>query len=270
MTLLDPDQIRAPLTARPRKQLERLDVFDEIESTNSYLLSEAAPAAGRFRVALAEHQTAGRGRMNKRWVSPAASGVCMSMAYTFGLARADLSAVTLAVGVGVAQVIESAGLRGVQLKWPNDLVVKGSKLGGILTEVRHGAGTTVVVGIGINVDLGAGGTSMERLPTVGAITDLVSHGVVPPSRSHLSSRLIERLFDTLTDFEASGFVPFAEEYARLDWLHGRNVVVDGPSASLSGVADGVDLDGSLILSRNGDRQRIVSGSVRIAAEGAQT
>ena len=128
MTLLDPDQIRAPMKDRPRKRLERIDVFDEIESTNSYLLSEPAPAVGRFRVALAEHQTAGRGRMDKRWHSPAASGVCLSMAYTFGLARADLSAVTLAIGVGVARVIASAGLSGVQLKWPNDLVARDGKL----------------------------------------------------------------------------------------------------------------------------------------------
>ena len=268
MTLLDPDQIRAPMKARPLDRLERLEVFDEIESTNSYLLSEPAPAPGRFRVALAEHQTAGRGRMDKQWHSPASSGVCMSMAYTFALARADLSAVTLAVGVGVVKVLESAGLSAVMLKWPNDLIVRDGKLGGILTEVRQrgNQGTTIVVGVGINVDLDA--DAVPQRPNIGAVRDLAGSGVDVPSRSYLSSRLIEQIFDVLTEFEDRGFAPFAADYARLDWLRGRRIQVDDSSVTTYGVADGVDLDGSLILANGDQRQRVVSGSVRLNYEGA--
>ena len=75
--------------------------------------------------------------------------------------------------------------------------------------------------------------------------------------------MIEQVFDTLSEFERAGFAPFYDDFVRLDWLRGRRVQIAEASATVSGVADGVDLDGSLIVASNGQRRRIVSGSVRL-------
>ena len=120
-----------------------LEVFGEIDSTNSYLLNVPPPPAGRFRVAIAEHQTGGRGRMDRRWVSPAATGLCLSIAYTFTDTPSDLSCATLAVGIAIAEALEEIGILGIGLKWPNDLVFRGGKLGGILTELRSNRGSEI-------------------------------------------------------------------------------------------------------------------------------
>ena len=174
--MLDADQVRGPLSEALDGRLEALDVFDEIESTNSYLLAEPAPAAGCIRVALADHQTAGRGRRGRRWVSPPAACICLSLSYTFTTPPRDFPAATIAVGIGVARSLESLGLRGVGLKWPNDVVIRDGKLGGILTEVHtSGPGLlTVVVGVGINVDLRDAKEVAGMVTRIGDISDLAS------------------------------------------------------------------------------------------------
>jgi len=270
MSLLDADKIRQPISGRSRERLDDLEVFAEIESTNTYLMSQPPPAPGRFRVALAEHQTAGRGRREKRWHSPPSSGLCLSMAYTFAHAPADLSAVTLVAGVGVARALQEAGVADIRLKWPNDLVLRDGKLGGILTEVRQrqSSGATVVIGIGINIDLGDSRGAELTSPGVGRVSDLASFGIEIASRSALSASLVQHLFDALSAFEAGGFPPFAADYERLDWLRGREVTVAGGNDTVTGIAAGVEADGSLLVETDGGRQRVISGSIRLLSEGA--
>lgn len=267
MTLLDVEQIRAPIARASRERLDLLEVFAEIDSTNSHLMAQPAPRPGRFRVALAEHQTAGRGRRDRRWHSPKSSGLCMSMAYTFGKPRLDLAAVTLAAGVGVLRALESVGAVGIGLKWPNDLVVREGKLGGILTEVRRRQGSepTIVVGIGINVDLRRTNRRGDISSSLGGVSDLATCGVSSPSRSALSATLIEDLFNTLMDFEAGGFAAFVADFERCDWLKGQEIVVDLPDGPVAGRADGVDADGALLVQTDAGRRRILSGSVRLQA-----
>lgn len=267
MTLLDVEQIRAPIAHESRERLDLLEVFAEIDSTNSHLMAQPAPLPGRFRVALAEHQTAGRGRREKQWHSPASGGLCMSMAYTFAQPRLDLAAVTLAAGVGIAEALESIGASGIGLKWPNDLVMRDGKLGGILTEVRRrpGGQLTIVVGLGINVDLRDALRREKISSSIGRVSDLASCGVRVSSRSALSATLIEKLFDTLVDFEAGGFATFTERYDRYDWLKGQSVIVELPDGRVDGISAGIDADGALIVRAGRERKRILSGSVRLAA-----
>jgi len=269
MTLLDAEQIRAPIPHESRERLDLLEVFTEIDSTNSHLMNQPAPLPGRFRVALAEHQTAGRGRRDKRWHSAGSGGLCLSMAYTFAGPRLDLSAVTLAAGVGVADALESLGTAGIGLKWPNDLVMRNGKLGGILTEARRRSGgqATIVVGVGINVDMSRSNQAGNISSSIGQVSDLASCGVSIPSRSALSAALIEKLFVTLVDFEASGFAAFADAYDRYDWLKGQTISVDMSDGRVDGLSEGVDIDGALIIRTDSGRQRILSGSVRLPAQG---
>ena len=162
MSRPDAGEIRRFLGEAALARLEELEVFARIDSTNTYLLAQAAPAPGRFRVAMADEQTAGRGRQSRRWISPPGAGLYLSLAYTFVHVPRQLPALTLALGVGVIAALESYGDAAYQLKWPNDIIARDAKLGGILTEARStaGDGVTVVAGVGLNVDLPA---DMEAL-----------------------------------------------------------------------------------------------------------
>ncbi|MGB5255872.1 MAG: hypothetical protein WBN44_01345, partial [Woeseiaceae bacterium] len=112
---LDVDAIRRHLDGA-EALVESLEVFSEIESTNSYLMQQPAPSAGRVGVAATDNQTAGRGRYGRRWRSPPGSGLCLSLAYTFSSRPENLPAMTLAVGLGVVNALQEHGVAGVQLK----------------------------------------------------------------------------------------------------------------------------------------------------------
>lgn len=265
MNMLDADSIRQPISGAPGARLEILEVFSEIESTNSYLLDQPAPPPGRFRVAVADYQTAGRGRMDRTWQSPPSSGLCLSMAYTFRQVPSKLPGLTLALGIGAIEALRGLGITGIGLKWPNDIIAHDGKLGGILTEVRNGASesVTVIAGIGLNVELPAAMQTPDECTVTNKIVDLTNCTAEPPSREKLSVAMIECLFDCMVRFEADGFPPFQEAWQKCDWLFGKQIIVEEPGGRCTGAADGVDDDGALIVRAGDDRRRIISGSVRL-------
>jgi BirA family biotin operon repressor/biotin-[acetyl-CoA-carboxylase] ligase len=266
MSLLTVDSIRAPISGESRSHLDILEVFSEIGSTNSYLLDQPCPAPGRYRVALAEHQTAGRGRMDHGWYSPPSSGLCMSMAFTFRRTPENLPSLSLAIGTGIAQTLERLGIRGIGLKWPNDIVARDGKLGGVLSEVlpANANSVTVVVGIGLNIDLENTDIESRITSRLGRVVDLVSCCDELPARAVISAALIECLYDTMVRFEVDGFSPFIEAWQKYDWLRGQRVTVETGNGLAAGVAEGIDTDGALLLIAKGDRRRITSGSVTLS------
>ena len=261
--MLDAETIRAPIAEVPGAFLESLEVFSEIESTNSYLLDQPAPPPGRFRVALADFQTAGRGRGDRTWQSPPSSGLCLSMAYTFGQVSANLPALTLALGVGVVEALQRFGIDGISMKWPNDIIADDGKLGGILTEARHGVskGVTVVAGVGLNVELPDDMQALDDPPLTNRIVDLRQCTDKPPSREALSVAVIESLFDCMVRFESDGFAAFRDDWQKHDWLFGKQIAVTRLDEHVSGVADGVDDDGALIIRSDEGRHRVIDGTV---------
>jgi BirA family biotin operon repressor/biotin-[acetyl-CoA-carboxylase] ligase len=261
MDLLDDDKIRAAISDPHSALLDSMEVFSEIESTSNYLLEQLCPSPGRFRVALAEHQTAGRGQFERTWHSTPLSGICLSVSYTFTTRPRNFSSLTLAIGASVAGVLEDLGVHGIGLKWPNDIVVTEGKVGGILTEVQptNTAGVTVVVGIGLNVDL----ENADNMPAFDHAADIASCCDQLPSRSAISANLITGLLNAITTFEAKGFTPFFDTWQRFDWLRGQHISVELPDELVPGVAQGINVDGTLILETEAGKRRIVSGSVRL-------
>lgn len=265
MSKLEASAIQQALTSLAAAKLDQLEVFDDIPSTNSYLLSKPAPSPGRFRVAVADHQTAGRGRHDRKWITVPGSGLCLSFAYTFDRMPDQLPALTLAIGVGVVAALQQLNIGNISLKWPNDIVALDGKLGGILTEVRSGGGdgVTVVTGIGLNVhipedmDVGAESEWAHRA------TDLHSISPELPARELLAGTMVEHLFATFEKFDALGFAGFAAAWRQQDWLRGREIDVDMPNEQASGIAAGVDVDGALIVDTQSGPVRVVSGSISI-------
>ena len=127
---------------------------------------------------LAECQSAGRGRRGRTWVAAPGGAICLSLNWTFPAVPEDLGALGLVIGVCVLRSLQGLGVQGLQLKWPNDLLVQGKKLGGVLIELRaETAGPAfVVIGIGLNVALGD--DALKQIAASGiAATDLRSAGL---------------------------------------------------------------------------------------------
>lgn len=264
MTSLEADAIRGALGDFAARRLEELEVFEEIESTNSYLLRQPAPSPGGFRVALTDNQTAGRGRHGRAWQSPPGTGLCLSLGYTFAAQPANLPALTLAIGLGASEALANLGVGGVQLKWPNDLMLNDGKLGGILTETRSlaGAAISVVSGIGLNVDLGTTPDLDLGSDTAQPVADLAGQSDTLPPRHELAARLIDSVCLAFVEYETSGFASLAARWSELDWLRGRKLEVDTSLCRIAGTGAGVSADGALLVATGpGVVTRVTAGSV---------
>ena len=261
--LLDAALIRDRLPQAARAMLRQLEVHESLASTSDRLLAVDDLPPGRFDACLAEFQSAGRGRRGRHWVAPIASGLCLSINWSFRDAPAMLGALSLAAGVAALRAVGRLGFARLSLKWPNDILSGDAKLGGILIDLRgEAAGPAyVVVGIGINVCLPR--AARERLAAEGVeVTDLAALGGAP-GRNDLAAVLIAELAQALVEFSARGLAAFSEEWQAADALAGRRVRVLHGGQPIEGLARGVDGDGALLLEVDGARRRILSGEVSI-------
>ncbi len=264
---LDPDVIRRTLDDATAERLGTVEVFSEIGSTNTYLMQQPGPVPGQFRVALTDNQTAGRGRHGRTWQSPAGSGLCLSMAYSFASSPANLPALTLAIGLGAIGALQALGIDGVQLKWPNDLIVMNGKLGGILTEsqTQSAGAITVVTGIGLNIDLSGQQDLIVEGEWARRIVDLKSQVEKLPARNEIASSLIIALSNILVDYDANGFAQYSRRWRSHDWLFGKAVTIATANKTISGIGAGVAKDGALLVdTKKSGRQRVTSGTVTSA------
>ncbi len=263
LDLLDASAIRAALPQRVAARLDDLDVHWQIDSTNSALLAAAAGTRAPLAACLAELQSGGRGRHGRIWHTPLGGGLALSLRRRFDAGMAALGGLSLATGVAVVEALIDLGIAGVGLKWPNDLVADGRKLGGILIELGGDAlgPCHAVVGIGLNVRIARHVADAIGQPVV----DLASLGVAP-ARNALAAAVLARLVDALDTFQASGFAAFAERFARLDALRGRRVLVTRGTLVREGDAVGIDERGILRV-RDGEGEFLVDSgevSVRLA------
>ena len=265
LDLLDAARIRDSLPQASAACLRNLEVHEELESTSDRLLAVGDLPPGRFDACLAEFQSAGRGRRGRRWVAPFASGLCLSVNWSYHDAPATHGALSLAAGVAVLRALRQLGFTDLALKWPNDIVHRDGKLGGILIDLRgEAAGPAYfVVGVGINIQLPPETRDAFRAEGVQAI-DLASLGALP-GRNQTASSLINELALALIEFGARGMTAFAEEWRHADALAGRPVRVIQDGQSVEGLARGVDTDGALLVDVDGARRRVLSGEVSVRA-----
>ena len=196
-------------------------MHEVLDSTSDRLLAVQELPPGRFDACLAEFQRAGRGRRGRSWVAPFASGLCLSVNWSYRDAPATLGALSLAAGVAALRALRRLGYAKLSLKWPNDIVHRDGKLGGILIDLRgEAAGPAYfVVGIGINVRLPRATRERLRADGVDAV-DLASLGNAPV-RNDAAAVLIAELTQALLEFGARGMTAFADEWQSADALAGR-------------------------------------------------
>lgn len=247
----------------------RVRVAFDLGSTNTELLRDVKlnDRADAPRVLAAEFQHAGRGRLGRGWASAPGASITVSYAYRSARGLSKLDGVTLVCGLAVQRAVASFGVP-VQLKWPNDLLIDGRKLAGILVDAHATpSGTVLVVGVGINVAFAAPGLSR---PSALPGANLQQEGSTPVDRNRVIADLALALEAHLAVFEAEGFGAFVDAWNAADAFADRAVRLESPPAPpVAGIARGVDGSGALLLEVGGDRRRIIAGdvSLRLAPAG---
>jgi BirA family biotin operon repressor/biotin-[acetyl-CoA-carboxylase] ligase len=269
--LYDRSAILAAMSAETRAALTRADVLLTVDSTNRFVADlEEALEPGQAQLCVAELQTAGRGRRGRSWMAPFGSGICMSVGWRFAEALPTFSALSLAVGVAVVTALKRLGVTELGLKWPNDLVWKGRKLGGILIEMRGESGgpSHVVIGIGINVRMPSAIRLLLAEQQAALITDL--HEIMherTPDRNRIVGAVVSELVAMLRIFAQEGFAPYYAAWRELDALADAPVKIMNGAQTTFGTARGVDSDGTLLVEVDGRLQRFASGEVTLRKAG---
>ncbi|HEY8379182.1 MAG TPA: biotin--[acetyl-CoA-carboxylase] ligase [Nannocystis sp.] len=243
---------------RPREH------WTEIDSTNERALAWARAGAPHGALVTADRQTAGRGRLGRRWASESGEDLYVSMILRPGPQRA-IGALGLAVGVGLRAGL-SRWLPEARLKWPNDVLVGGRKLAGILCEARWvGQAPEVVAGFGVNV-----GREEFAGPLAETATSLRRElGEAAPERGEVLQVVLGTIEQALEEFFTGGFAAIREQYERHCALRGQRVMIEmaqGTGAKTPAVALGLDADGALLVAPEdgGATRRVEAGDVWLA------
>jgi BirA family biotin operon repressor/biotin-[acetyl-CoA-carboxylase] ligase len=264
---LSAERIAALLLPDVHARIEALLVEWTVESTNTRLLNSLPPAAGATAVVLAEHQTGGRGRRGRGWIAPPGGAICLSLTWQYADMPADLSALSLIVGMCTLGALRELRIEDVRLKWPNDVVTRNGKLGGILIEMRAEAGgpVHVVIGIGLNVLLDAAARAAVEA-TGNTADDIRAHRSPVPDRNRIVAALLSRLVPALEGFPRHGLAPWLADWHGCDALCDREVRVENAGAVSRGIARGVDAHGALLVENPAGVQRFISGEVTVRAD----
>ena len=262
-----------------------IEVVEATGSTSADLMARAAPGAALSApsaalagptLLVARRQTAGRGRAGRTWLSTAGS-LTFSLAWRFEQPLSALIGLPLAIGVAVAEVLNAQGA-GARLKWPNDVLVDGAKLAGILIETVDlptllQPQAWAVIGVGININLDADEQSPVDAPgafSMAAQQDLqplpaTAVAVLPATdRNLLLARLLDAFCVTLADFDAHGMAPFLGRWNGLHAHAGRMVdIFERGTMVRSGRALGIDAMGRLLLKTGGDTLVVLAGDVSL-------
>lgn len=258
VNLLNHIQIRSYIEPTNQALLSSLEIFDTIDSTNSYLLQQAKIGRPSGSVCLAEQQTQGRGRLGRVWFSPYGKNIYCSLLWRFSTGWAEKSSLSIAVAVMIAHALQKYGLPvEPQLKWPNDVLIAGRKLAGILLESNDP--NTLVIGVGLNVDVAA---AKEK-----NWIDLTEILTTPVQRNRLTGILLNELLSGLQVYNQQGFLPFRMQWQRYDVLVNRIITLHTPTQQIIGTMRGLSEQGELLLqTQEGILQRFSYGEISVRLE----
>lgn len=254
------------LRARLGALAEHIDLewVAECASTNSELSARTlAPSPSpRPLVLIADHQRSGRGRRGRQWQSWPGRSLTFSLQWHFPAGTPAPAGLSLVAGLAVANCLQQLGAIGVQLKWPNDVLINGDKLAGILVELQVGRARSLsaVIGIGLNLKLPADAL-IEQQRGVSDLSRALPDGA--PDRVELLALLLTELIKLLERYATSGFTSLKPDWEALNAFAHLPVRISGEACTLDGVCLGVDNDGALLLGTDHGEERILSGEVSL-------
>ncbi|MBQ1784840.1 MAG: bifunctional biotin--[Gammaproteobacteria bacterium] len=232
-----------------------------IDSTNGALMRERRQLPTGY-VLLAEHQSAGRGRRGRGWVSPPATNLYLSLLWRFDQGLEAVLGLSQAVALACLDALQTEGADGLRLKWPNDLLWQGRKLGGILIELagQPGEPTDVVIGVGLNLQMSDLDAAAIDQPWVDLTTVLGRR----PERNRVAATLVSVLRAELGRFECEGLGPRLPQWRQHDAFGQQPVrLLLGPQRVVSGIVAGIDHQGALLLQTDSGIERFLGGEVSL-------
>lgn len=263
LQLLDQSLINSMLSPQTRSQLHTVQVVHEIHSTNAYLMEYVREHQDlRPTVLVAEHQTAGRGRRGKSWVSPPGQNIYLSILWPFSRGAGALEGLSLVIGMAKARALHKLGYGAVGIKWPNDLYWQNRKLGGILLELTGEASgpCAVVMGIGLNVNMQPQAAAEVDQPWT-SLREIAHNRI--QDRNPVVATLVDELVNTLTQYEQDGFGAFQAAWQNYDLTHQQPLDVHLDSGVVRGRGAGIDSRGALRVQTDQGLQTLLSGEVSI-------
>lgn len=265
--LLDRQRIQTNLYPGVADSITGFDVHFSIGSTNSEAMTKGVENLCTYLV-MAEHQSQGRGRRGRTWVSPFGHNLYMSLLWSFQGGIGELEGLSLACALAVLRSLKKLSYIGGQVKWPNDVLFNNKKLAGILLEVSGDISgpCKIVIGIGLNTDMPAeAGHGIDQ-----PFCDLksVSGGLV--DRNLVASVLVSELVMIIREFELSGFRTLVSEWMEADAFLGRPIEVSSAHHVQLGIGAGVDDSGRLLLDTTDGRKTISGGEVMPSVRQAGT
>jgi BirA family transcriptional regulator, biotin operon repressor / biotin---[acetyl-CoA-carboxylase] ligase len=257
--LLDAEKIRAKIAPANLHLLSKLDIFDSINSTSSYLMERAKSGGASGWLCFAEQQSKGRGRLGRVWHSPRGANIYCSMLWRFPLEQQNISTLSLAIAVMMVDVLQKYGVNAdIALKWPNDILCAKRKLAGILLERFQPPEAGVVVVIGVGINLGLSGDVNPDWIDVAEITGKT------PRRNELAGILVDELLGGLLRYQKEGWEAFRGAWEKHDVLRGKEVKVWMGGRDIYGVMQGVNEKGELLLKMgSGEIHSFASGEVSV-------
>jgi len=261
---LDCDSVFRHMDRASRQMITKFLVEQSVDSTNNVLGRLHRNQSVHGAVCIAEAQAGGRGRRENPWVASAYRNLLMSMAWVFDTWPPDLSGISIAVAVTLIDVMKGLGIDGLGMKWPNDIVFEGKKLGGILIEIsgeRSGA-CTLIIGVGLNVNI----TERDAPAITQPWTDLVKVSGRNLDRNELAGVCISCLCKLLVEYPRTGFSPYQKRWPEIDVLAGQHVTIinHGAGELTHGKVLRVDNAGALILTEDGNGEKaFYSGDVSV-------
>ncbi|MCL2590800.1 MAG: biotin--[acetyl-CoA-carboxylase] ligase [Betaproteobacteria bacterium] len=235
---------------------------EECASTNSALLDALPENDGRAHVFVATRQSAGRGRRGRQWLAWPGASLTFSVLWRFAPGAPVPAGLSLVVGLALACTLEKLGVSAVTLKWPNDVLVNGAKISGILVEVSPERGGTLaaVIGIGLNLRLPADAAIPDQ---GGSVTDLTRELGEVPSREMLLAAILSELHPMLTAYGGSGFGLLRETWQQRNAFANLPVRVSGDGLDVTGSCLGVDEEGALLVRVGDGMHRVYAGDVSL-------
>lgn len=253
--LLDLDEIRSAIPSSAGLDLD-WQLLDVVDSTNVHLLRQISTGCPRPLLCIAEQQSSGKGRRGREWLSPYAQNIYLSLAVPFSGGAQRLEGLSLLVGLVLVETLEESGFQGCALKWPNDVLLDGRKLAGILIEIAGDltSDCMAVIGVGVNVLMDAADAAIDQAWT----SLLLSRQPGSLNRNVLIARFVRRLLPAIEIFREQGFAPFAEAWEARDAWRGLPVRVQAGNTNTFGVELGVDSRGALRLA-TADGELLLNG-----------
>lgn len=260
LELLDAKRISAALSMRQQNMLSHLLVHVSVDSTNSHLKKQMQQGMDSGSACLSEYQSSGRGRRGRSWISPFGCNLYLSLYWRFERSMTEIGGVSIAVGSVLARVL-SEQTSDVALKWPNDVLIEGKKIAGILVDVQGTADGPVdaVIGIGVNLNLPLHSVQQIDQPW----TDLGRQANHPVSRNQFAARLLGELLEAMELFQSEQLTPFVSLWRQYDLYHEQEVTLYHPYRKIHGVHKGITADGSLLLEVDGRICNFQSGEVSL-------